>query len=111
MLKHCATFSSLLILVSLATKLAVENKDTSTTSVATKLLEKSLHWRHVAMGETNIYNRYQHYVVALTFVHAAREVTGDVTLERITGIDTMTLLRSMEKSVTKARQNIERQKQ
>ncbi len=107
MLKQCSTISLVLLIVSVVAKLAMESTDTPTSVAARNLVEKAVHWKHVAKSDTSALNAHHHYVVSLTFLQAARELVTDTSLEHLSGIDIQNFTASVEHRLTTARQSLE----
>lgn len=103
MIRQCALTSTLLLVVSVATRLAV---DQSVGGVrGSRFLERAAHWRDVARSEREPLLSVQHLSAALTWLSAAREVSSDADLERYSGLDVLQLQRALERDLRRARQN------
>lgn len=106
MLRQCSTITCLLLLVSIGSKLASETSSLHDVTVVQNLMEKAIHWSNVASNGTELLNVYQHLVTALTFVYSAREIMSDFKLEKMTGIEINSFVRTLEKRISDTRQNI-----
>lgn len=106
MIRQCSAITCLLLIVSVGSKLASETSSLHSVSVVQGLIEKAIHWNNVASNGTELLSVYQHLVTSLTFVYSAREIMSDSKLERITGIEIHSFVRTLERRISDTRQNI-----
>jgi hypothetical protein len=113
MLRQCSAISFLLLTASVVSRVAVETSERPTATAARKLVERALHWTSVADADADAdgggggdrLNVYHHLVTALAFLYAAREIATDRELERVTGVDVVSSVTTLERRVARLHQN------
>jgi len=102
LLLHCGIVTSILVVVSLLSRLLVDSSNAS--SKGAYLLEKAMYWYDVAQADDDDTLRIEHCATAVAFMDAAREVATDNELETAAGIDLSKLSRRLERSLVVARE-------
>lgn len=103
---YCLKSTSVLLVASLASKLFVDDVGSRCDHAVQVLIDKALHWRSVALNDSDPLNAYHHLIVSLTFVQSARELMSDAHIESHVGVDVPVLMKELEKKIAKKRQNI-----
>ena len=65
-------------------------------AIARRMLEEAKQWYTICEQDQTLYYKFQHISFATAYLHAARNVVSDATLERITKIDVHALQKSIE---------------
>lgn len=65
-------------------------------AIAKSMLEQADQWYNTSLQDQNIQSKNQHISFAAAYIHAARHILSDASLERITGIDVHALQNSIE---------------
>lgn len=106
MIAQAWTTVALLVVVSVATKMAADPLSSATTLAARDLLQRALHRRDMAYETTeDPLLRFQHFVTAAATLSAARSLAADRDLERSSGVDVARLARSLDSQMSKSRQS------
>lgn len=111
MLSQAIATTTVLLVVSLVTKLAFESGDASGDSGGGELVRQAVHFRTLATQDADAALRLQHLAMALAYIDAARALHRDETLERSSGRDVARLARHLERQVAEARKALARRKE
>lgn len=106
MWKLCFTATCILFLISVVARMATEASDNAHAQMVRRLLQKATHWDRVARNDARMCDRLHHHVMALTFVHAAREILSDSEIEQTCGVDVVQTARELEQKIIRSRQNL-----
>ena len=110
MLSQAVATTTVLLVVSLVTKLAFESGDAPGDGGG-ELVRQAVHFRTLATQDADAALRLQHLAMALAYVDAARALHRDETLERSSGRDVARLARHLERQVAEARKALARRKE
>lgn len=80
--------------------------DAAVVDAAADLVRRAAQWRDATAQDTDPALRLQHAATALAYIHAARALAHDASLERRTGVSVARLTRSAERAVVRARQSV-----
>lgn len=108
MLRSCATVVAGLVGISILSKLLLEHPGRNIEEHIHSMVRQALHWRNVAAAETKHTPLHlTHLVTASTYLQAARLLSDDVMLERLTGMDVVALNDRIDRDAEAARQTIQ----
>lgn len=105
MLRQCSAVSSILLILSLISKITVDTGDSKQVNIVKQLMDKALYSHDVALNDTDPLNVYHHLVMCLAYLHSTREVMSDSEVMRVTGLDVSTFIRRVGKKLHAVRQN------
>lgn len=106
MLAHAVSTTTVLLGVSLLTKLLLESHAPAG-GHAHELLRQAIHWRDVSVQDGAAAMALQHAAMASAFLQAARAVAArDADLERVSGVDLARLARSLDAQIAASRQSL-----
>lgn len=66
-------------------------------SIARNMLEQANYWYNMSSQDKSTQSKNQHIAYAVAYLNAARHITSDATLERLTGLDVHTLQTVIER--------------
>ena len=101
--QHAITSTVLLVVLALTSRMLVLEPISPDALKAQELLRQCLHWRDLAMQDTDAVLRLQHATTAHAYLQSARYVSTDVHLERSSGMDIQRLAHSVEDMLGDAR--------
>ena len=78
-----------------------EPSDSREKSIAKSMIEEASQWHFTSTQDQNVHSKNKHSATAAAYLHAARHILNDASLERISGIDIHELDASI-KTVEKA---------
>tara|TARA_B100001063_G_C16691344_1_gene517236 strand:+ start:288 stop:701 length:414 start_codon:yes stop_codon:yes gene_type:complete len=105
----CATIMLLVVLVCFNVFAPfVSNATKKEESIGRAMVSEAQQWYEIAMQDQNLQIRAQHVAFANAYLHAARHVADDATLERLTKIDVHVLHKNIEMSQKSASKEITR---
>ena len=89
--------------IAIVSRMLTENSVTDEHGAGMQLMYESLHWRDVALQDTDAIVRLQHSAMALAYLQGARSTTRDIVLERSLGMDINKFSKSVNSLVYEAR--------
>lgn len=112
MLTQVMTTTSMLVMVSLLSKLMATSQAASAEQAKSyELLRNCIHWRDLAQQDTDLVLRLQHATTAAALLQSSRMLARDIDLERASGMDISNLVKSLDQTVSESRDLLKTRKQ